>query len=168
MPWSRFSLGFIVVILLSFLHLQFLDKWGGFEITYFMIFFILRAPDDGNRRVPIRVLVLIQVFLLSFGADLVLQAAHVKGLAAMSQLTIVYVIMELKRSIVPRYEDLFLLGFFAVFYVADYVINFGLSKAFGLYHAAVPIQRLLFLTLTHTTVMALLLLASIRYTKEPE
>jgi len=158
MAWSRFAIGFAVVVLLSFVHVELVDKWGGLELSYFMIFFIIRGE-----RVP---RALVQTFILSLGVDLILQAAQVKGLAAMGQLVVVYAIMQLKRTIVPLYEDLFLLGFFAIFFLADYAINTGVAAVFGVYYPSLSFPRLLFLALLHTSVMAVLLMLSLRFGKE--
>ena len=158
MRWSRFAIGFLVVVLLSYIHVELIDKWGGLEISFFMIFFIIRRSSAPRA--------LLQTFLLSLGVDLILQAAQVKGLAAMSRLLVVYAIMQLKRTVVPLYEDLFLLGFFAVFFILDYLINKGISAVFGVYYPDVTAARLLFLALAHTAIMATLLMISLRFEKE--
>ncbi|MDJ0838512.1 MAG: hypothetical protein QNK37_18490 [Acidobacteriota bacterium] len=155
MPWSRFLGGFVVVVLLSYVQPKAIAQWGTVEISFFMMFFIIRSPNQ--------IRALIQIFLLSLGVDLVLQAAHVKGISAMSELLLAFAVIELKRSVVPEYEDLFLLGFFAIFYLANYYISLGISAGFGVYYPVLSLPRLLFLALFHTTVMAVLLMLSIRF-----
>ena len=155
MPWSSFAGGFVVVVLLSYVQPRAIAQWGTIEISFFMMFFIIRGPKQ--------VTGLIQIFLLSVGVDLVLQTAQVKGISAMSELILAFTVIQLKRTVIPLYEDLFLLGFFAFFYVANYYMSLGISLGFGQYYPSLSLPRLLFLALFHTIMMAVLMMIAIRF-----
>ena len=155
MKWNSFSIGFLLVILCSFAKAQVTDYWVPIEFSFFLIFFIIRSSS------VVRALTL--TLILSLGLDLILQAGQIKGLAAMGQLVLIYVIAILRRHVNPLYEDLFLLGFFAIFYVTHYYINVVLSRIFGVHYQGVPFTTLIFLSLFHTALFSLMLFINVRF-----
>ncbi len=155
MSWSKFALGALIVILLYYAKSRLINYWTPIEFSYFLIFFIIRASSL-NRA-------LIMTFVLSLGLDLIFQSGQIKGLAAMSQLALVFLIMSVKKYLVPFYEDFFLIVFFALFCVADYCIGLGLSALFGVYYQTINAPKLLFVTLIHTIIFSLALLIAIRF-----
>lgn len=155
MSWGKFILGFILVVAATYGKSQITDYWVPIEFSFFLIFFIIRSTKD--------VRCLVMTFILSLSLDLLLQIGQIKGLGAMGQLLLVYIILKLKRSVVPNFQDFFLLGFFAIFYICNYIINMGLSSLLGNYYPAVSFVQLLFLALFHTGFFGILLLISNRF-----
>ena len=83
----------------------------------------------------------------------------------MVQLLLAYGIIHLKRSVVPTFQDFFLLGFFAIFYVTNYYINLGLCGMLKVYFPKVNMTQLVFLAFFHTAFFGLLLLISVRFSR---
>ena len=158
MSWNRFLAGSLAVILLFFAKAQLIRYWVPIEFSYFLIFFVLRSSG--------MVRALFFTFILSLSLDLLLQTGQIKGLGAMSQLALVYLVMNLKRHVVPAYEDLFLLGFFAFFYLTNYYMRWILSNLLGVYFPSIPFSILAFLTLFHTSLFGLLLLITLRFRRD--
>ena len=154
MTWGKFLLGFLLVVLLSFARSQLTPYWVPIDFSIFLIFVIIRSSDI--RRA------LILTFILSLSLDIIFQAGQTKGLAGMGQLVIVYVIISLRRYIIPAFEDLFLVGSFAFFYLANYYIHHWLSNLFSVTHHSVSLVNLIFFTMFHTVLFGLLLIALIR------
>lgn len=158
MSWNRFALGFLLVTLLTYAKNQVTSYWVPIEFSYFLLFFVLRSCSE--RRA------LVFTFMLSLGLDVILQVGLIKGIACASQLFLVYLIMKFKQSVVPVYHDLFLLTFFAIFYVVNYYLTIGLSQALGsqFQYPHVNFLQLMFLAFFHTAFFGLLLLIDMRRT----
>ncbi len=156
MSWNRFALGFLLVTLLTYAKSQITNYWVPIEFSYFLIFFILRGSSETRA--------LIFTFLLSLGLDVILQVGLIKGVSAASQLFLIYLIMKLKRNVVPAFHDFFLLTFFAIFYVVNYYLCIGLSQMLGspFQYPQINLIQLAFLAFFHTAFFGLLLLIDIR------
>lgn len=150
MSWTKFGLGFLAVGLLTYAKTRLVDYWVPIEFGHFLIFFVLRSSQI--RRA------LCMTFLVSVGLDFLVQAAHVKGLQVMGQLLLVYLGFNLKKHVIPQYEDVFLLLYFAIFYVGDYYIHWGLSSLLGLPFSRVNPSVFIFTALFHTAFFGLLIL----------
>jgi hypothetical protein len=160
MSLTKFVLGFFLVVFLSFAKSELVDYWVPIEFSHFLIFFIIRSST------MVRALVL--TFILSVGADILLQAHVIKGFAAISHLLLVYIVMHLKEHVVPAFEDLFLLGFFAIFYFVNYYIQLGLGELLGVAVQSISFPRLLFHTVFHMAAFGVLLNISNRLTRGTE
>ena len=157
MSWNRFLLGFLLVVLCSYGKSQVTNYWVPIEFSFFLIFMVVRSC----RPIP----ALIYTFLLSLGLDMILQTGQIKGLGAMIQLLLVYGILHLKRNVVPAFQDLFLMGFFAIFYVTNYYINLGLCGMLDVYFPQVNLVQLLFMAFFHTGFFGLLLMIHVRFSR---
>ncbi len=153
MSWSRFFAGFLLVVLLSYARSQLTGY--PIEFSFLLIFLILRSS-----RIP---LILVQTFVLSLGLDLIFQTGHFKGLAGMGQLFMVFSIIKLRRYVIPIYEDYFLVGTFAFFYIANYYINGWLSRLLGGYYEVIGTAHLIFFAVLHAVVFGLLLVLLTRF-----
>lgn len=160
MSWPKFFGGFILVVAATYGKSQVTDYWVPIEFSFFLIFFIIRSTKD--------VRCLAMTFILSLSLDLLLQIGQIKGLGAVGQLLLVYLILKLKRSVVPNFQDFFLLGIFAIFYITNYIISMGLSSLLGNYYPEVSFVQLLFLALFHTGFFGILLLISRRFAPRGE
>jgi len=160
MKWSKFILGFLVVLLISYTKPRSWEQWGVIDVSMILIFLIVRSSDLSRA--------LLMTFLLSFGVDLMLQTAQVKGLAAMSQLLLVFVIIKLKDTVIPLYEDLFLLFFFALFYISNHLLTLLISSAFDLYYPPLSFSRLVFLALFHTTILAVAFFLTLKFSRSED
>ncbi|CAM2066269.1 hypothetical protein SCOR_12885 [Sulfidibacter corallicola] len=157
MKWSKFFGGFLLVILLTFAKSKITRYGVPIEFSIFLIFFVIRSTDT--------VRAILMTFILSLGLDLILQTGQVKGLATMTQMLLVYVIMLLKKHVIPNYEDLFLLGLFALFYVAEYYLRLGLGKLLNTYISTISPTILVFHALFHTAIFGLLLVINLRFSR---
>ncbi len=157
MKWGSFFIGFLVVILLYFAKSQITNYWVPIEFSFFLIFFIIRSSNVGRA--------LAQTLVLSLCMDLIFHTGQVKGLSCMGQLVLVYAVFHLKRHVTPFFEDIFLIGFFAFFYLANYYISLGLSGLFRVYYQTITPTNLLFLTLFHTTLYSLMVFVYLRFNR---
>lgn len=155
MKWGIFAICSLVVVLLYFTKSQITSYWVPIEFSFFLIFFIIRSSNLTRA--------LIQTLLLSLGLDLIFHTGQVKGLSCMGQLVLVYIVFNLKRHVTPFFEDIFLLGFFAFFYLANYFISLGLSRLFRVYFQTIAPTNLLFLALFHTTLYSLMVFIYLRF-----
>ncbi len=160
MKWSKFFLGFLVVLLISYTKPRAWEQWGVIDVSLVMLFLIVRSSELSRA--------LFMTFLLSFGVDLMLQTAQVKGLTAMSQLLLVFVIIKLKHTVIPLYEDLFLLLFFALFYIGNHLLTMLLTSVFNLYYPPLSLPRLFFLSLFHTTILAVAFFVTLRFSRSED
>lgn len=160
MSLTKFALGFFFVVFLAFAKSELVDYWVPIQFAHFLIFFIIRSSK------MVRALVL--TFVLSIGLDILLQAHVVKGFAALSHLLLVYIVMHLKEHVVPAFEDLFLLGFFAIFYFVNYYVQVGLGELLGVSVQSISFPVLLFLTFFHMAAFGVLLNISNRLTRGNE
>ena len=150
MSWGKYLVGYFLVVSLFFAKSQLIRYWVPIEFSYFLMFFIIRSTGPARS--------LFMIFMLSLGLDLIFQTGQVKGMAAMSQLPLFYLIMKLKQNVVPAYEDLSLAIFFVLFYVSNYYSHMGLAAMFGVYFEPLTTSKLLFMALFHTAAFAFLLL----------
>ena len=159
MSWNKFLLGFLMVVLLTYAKSRLTRYWVPIEFSFFLIFLVIRS--SGIKRA------LIMTFTLSLGLDLILQTAQVKGLTGLGQLFLVYLVINLKRFILPVYEDLFLIVSFAIFYIANYYISWSLSELLGVYFQTIRPINLIFFALFHTVMFGLVLVVLIRFRRGP-
>ena len=122
---------------------------------FFLIFLIVR--DSSAPRA------LTLTLILSLSLDIIFQTGRIKGLACMGQLGLVYLVTVFRKQVNPLYEDLFLLIFFALFYIVNYYFYAGLSILFGVYFDPVHPANLLFRSLFHTALFSLLLFLQLRF-----
>lgn len=160
MSLTKFGIGFFLVVFISFAKSELFNYWVPIQFSHFLIFFIIRSSK------MVRALVL--TFVLSVGLDILLQAHVVKGFAALSHLLLVYIVMHLKQHVVPAFEDLFLLGFFAIFYFVNYYTQMGLGSMLGVDVQTISFPVLLFLTFFHMATFGVLLNISNRLTRGTE
>lgn len=151
MNWSKFFFGFMLVILVTFAKSRLIDYWVPIEFSIFLIFFIIRSSPVGQA--------LVMTFILTLGLDFIFQAGQVKGIQTMAQLLLVYAIVNLKKHVIPQFEDVFLMGFFAIFFIGNHYITLGLSKLLGVYVETVAPVLIIFFALFHTALFGLLLAA---------
>ncbi len=154
MTWSKFSLGFLAIVLLSFGKSQITEYWVPIEFSFFLIFLIIR--NSSMQRA------LLMTFVLSVGLDIIFQIGHVKGLSAMGQLVMVFFLIEARRYVIPAHTDLFLVGCFSLFYLGNYYITGWISGILGIQFQEVPLVNLLFFSLFHTVLFGVLTLAILR------
>ena len=154
MSWGKYLAGYFLVVSLFFAKSQLIRYWVPIEFSFFLIFFIIKSSGAARA--------LFMVFLLSLGLDMIFQTGQVKGMAAMGQLPLVYLVIKLKKNVVPAYEDLSLSIFFVIFYVSNYYIHMGLAAMFGVYFEPLTTPKLLFMALFHTAVFATLLLILVK------
>jgi len=155
--WGKYFAGYFLVVSLFFAKSQITRYWVPIEFSFFLMFFVIKYSQ------PVRALFM--VFFLSLGLDLIFQTGQVKGMAAMGLLPLVYLILKLKKNVMPVYEDLSLCIFFVIFYVSNYYIHMGLSAMFGVYFEAISIPKLLFMALFHTAALATLFLISAKLSR---
>lgn len=158
MKWSHFWGGFLLVTLLTFAKSKITQFNVPIEFSYFLIFFIIRSSDA--------VRVLLMTFLLSLGLDFIVQVGEVKGLTCMSQLLLVYIVMLLKKHVIPNFEDLFLLGLFTLFYIADYYLRLFIGAVLNSPVAAVSLTVLVFHALVHTALFGGMQVVYLRFFPE--
>jgi len=149
MSWSKFGVGFLMVVIATFAKAQITNYWVPIEFSIFLIFFIIRSSNVTRA--------LLMTFVLTLGMDFIFQAGQVKGLETMGQLVLVFFVVNLKKHVIPQFEDVFLMGFFAVFFIANYYITLVLSKLLGVYVETVAPMLILFFALFHTAFFGLLL-----------
>lgn len=149
MSWNKFGFGFLVVALLTSATFMLKQHGSGYQFSYFLIFLILQESKLGRA--------MLLIVLLSLGLDILFQGSHIKGLAAMSTLFLIFGIMKLKRFVVSAYHDLFLVCFFAFFYIAQYYMNRSMCHMFGVHTVSIGLPRLLILDVLHTGIFGLLL-----------
>ena len=148
MSFGKFSLLFFLVALLDLGEARLLGFQIQLEFSYFLIFFLIRTCS------PARALAL--SFLLSLGLDLLLQAAQVKGIEAMSVLLLVYGVMQVKKQVIPQYENLFSIVFFFLFYIANQYLTLSINRLFSLAYPMLSLKVILAGALIHTSLFALL------------
>ena len=158
MSWNKFLAGYALVVLLTFSKSRLIDYWVPIEFSIYLVFFVIRSSET------VRALTL--TFLCSISLDFIFQAYQVKGLACMGQLLLVYAVCFLKRHVIPQFEDLFLLAFFAIFYLGNYYITLGLGSLLGLHVQRVLPVNSLFHALFHTAIFGLLLLAVNKFRRD--
>lgn len=149
MSWNKFGIGFLLVVLATYAKSQITNYWVPFEFSTFLTFFVIRKSNMTRA--------LAMTFVLTLGLDFIFQAGQIKGLNTMGQLLLVYVIVNLKKHVIPQFEDVFLMGFFAIFFIANYYISLGLSTLLGVYMETVAPVLLLFFALFHTAIFGFLL-----------
>lgn len=145
MSFNRFAAAFVAVTLLSYGKSQITDYWVPIEFSFFLIFFVIRSCSER--------LALVYTFFVSLGLDMILQVGLIKGIPCVAQLLLVYLIMKLKRHVVPNFQDSFLLLFFGIFYIANYFLCRAFSFSLGrevFPYPEVSIWQLLFLAFFHT------------------
>ncbi|CAM2006864.1 hypothetical protein [Acanthopleuribacter pedis] len=158
MKWSHFWSGFLLVVLLTFAKSQITHFNVPLEFSYFLVFFIIRSSDT--------VRALLMTFTLSLGLDFIVQVGQVKGLACMSQLLLVYIVMLLKKHVIPNFEDLFLLGLFALFYLADFYLRLLIGVALNSPVPGVSPTVLVFHALVHTALFGAMQVLYLRFFPE--
>jgi len=154
MKWSRFFLGVVAVVLLSYGKSQITQYWVPMEFSFFLIFFVVRVSSMQRA--------LLMTFLLSVGLDIIFQIGQIKGLSAMGQLGMVFLLIEARRYVIPNYSDLFLVGSFSLFYLGNYYISSWISSALSVTFQEIPFINLLFFALFHTVIFGLLTLLHLK------
>lgn len=84
----------------------------------------------------------------------------------MIQMALVYCMAMLHKHIVPRYWDLFVLLYFALFYFLNYYGTWGLSVALGLRFDVMNGIELLYRGVIHTLIFGAILMVMLRFSKD--
>lgn len=150
-----FVLWSILLILIMFLQYQWLKTAVFLDATPILIFLVIRQSGVVRS--------LIFTFVLSLGVDVVFHSHHIKGIACLGQLPLVFLIMTLKKHVVPYQEDFFLMGLFAVFFVMDYYIFSVLSGLFGQPAELLPFWIVFYRSLVHTAIFGAIVILSIKF-----
>jgi len=150
-----FILWFILLMLLTFVQYRVLHSSVFLDATPILIFLVIRESG--------MVKSLVFTFFLSLGVDLVFQTQHLKGIACLGQLPLVFLIISIKNNVVPYQEDFFLMGLFAVFFILDYYIFGSLSGLFGQPIELFPFWVVLYRSLVHTAIFGAVILLNIKF-----
>lgn len=155
MSWSKFGLGFLLVVFVTFAKTRLVSYWVPIEFSIFLIFFFVRKSSMSRA--------LVMTFVLSLGMDFIFQTGQIKGIQTMAQLLLVFGLGTLKKHVVPQLEDVFLMGFFAIFFVGNHYLTVALSKMLGVYVETVAPVLVLFFALFHTALFGFLLAITHRF-----
>lgn len=158
MKWSSFLIGVLIIVLLSYGKSQITQYWVPLEFSFFLIFLVIRTSS--MRRA------LIMTCLLSVGLDIIFQIGQIKGLTAMGQLVMVFLLIEARRYVIPSSSDFFLVGSFALFYMGNYYIAVWLSNLLGVVFQQIPFINLLFFSLVHTVIYGVVTLGVLHIQKK--
>lgn len=151
-------LWYAVVVFVTFLQNEILDQPNFLEPSLILI--VIMARTTAVRRA------LIATFIISVSLDLLFSVSQVKGLAAMVQLLLVYGLSLFQKHIVPRYWDVFVLVYFAIFYLLNYYGSWGLSELLGLRFDALLVTELVYRAVIHTLIFGAVLLMLLRFSKD--
>jgi len=160
MSATRFAVLFTVLMVLTALQDRFLPAHLQVEFSLILIFLVIRSTPVHRA--------LIMTFIASLAVDLVTQAALIKGLHCLGQLPLVYLIMNLRRIVVPRFSELFLMALFTLFYLLNYYIFVSLCALFGLACQQLEAPVLVYRMLIHTMLFGGALLLNLRLTGKPK
>ena len=152
---GHFGLGFMAVVLLTYAKSQFTEYWVPIEFSFFLIFLIIRSSEVPRA--------LLMTFILSISLDLIFQTEQVKGLGAIGQLLMVYLIIHAKQRLLPNYSDLVLTVSFAIFYIGNYYIYRLLAGSFDIYARPYPLVSVLFFALFHMAIFGAILVVLVRF-----
>ena len=154
---GHFTLGFFAVVLLTYAKSQFTEYWVPIEFSFFLIFLIIRSSEIPRA--------LIMTFILSLSLDLIFQTEQTKGLGAIGQLFMVFLIIHARRRLLPNYSDFVLVWAFAIFYLGNYYIYKWLAGSFDIHVRTYPFVTVLFFAAFHMVIFGLILVVAARFTR---
>ncbi len=149
---------FVIVIAITFVQHKFTAGNHFLEPSLILLVLIARTSPVTQA--------IFWTIAISVSLDLVFAAGQVKGLGAMVQMALVYIMAHFKKHIIPSHWDLFVLFFFALFYLLNYYGTWGLSELLGLSFDTMSWVELVYRAVIHTLMFGAVLLMVLRFSKD--